>query len=270
MPITQAIIPAAGYGTRLRPLTLALPKEMLPLGRKPVLEHVLDEIHAAGITKLLFVVSPNKDLIPEYFGDGARWGVTCEYVQQTEMRGLGDALLLCQNWTEGRPALVAFGDCVMESDGAAATKRLISCYAQNRADAAVLTQRISPDRTSRYGIMKPGSDANTDRPFRIEDIVEKPEPKDAPSNMAVAGRWVIGPPVFDLLRSTPPAANGELNLTDAIRNGLRQGLEVWAAPLMQGEARRDIGGWETYLTAVADYAARDEEFGPAVRRAQRA
>src|SRR5690349_17245036 len=100
-PIDRAVIPAAGHGTRLRPITSAIPKEMLPLGRKPVLEHVLDEIRVAGITKVLFVVSPGKEMIESYFGDGQRFGVACDYVVQPQMLGLGDAILHAESWTNG-------------------------------------------------------------------------------------------------------------------------------------------------------------------------
>src|SRR5579872_3838049 len=112
----RALIPAAGFGTRLRPLTSAIPKEMLPLGRKPVLEYVVEEMRGAGLTRLLFVISPGKELIRSYFGDGSRWDVHCEYVLQYEMRGLGDAVLHGESWTEGRPFVVAFGDCIIETE----------------------------------------------------------------------------------------------------------------------------------------------------------
>src|SRR5579872_3708409 len=111
----RALIPAAGFGTRLRPLTSAIPKEMLPLGRKPVLEYVVEEMRGAGLTRLLFVISPGKELIRSYFGDGSRWGVHCDYAIQPEMRGLGDAILHGESWTDGLPFVVAFGDCIIES-----------------------------------------------------------------------------------------------------------------------------------------------------------
>src|SRR5512143_4179910 len=112
--IDRALVPAAGYGTRMRPLTRAIPKEMLPIGRKPVLEHVLDELKGAGIQRILFIISPGKDMVQGYFGDGSAWGVRCDYAVQQQMRGLGDALLHGEEWAEGHPVMVAFGDCLIE------------------------------------------------------------------------------------------------------------------------------------------------------------
>jgi UTP--glucose-1-phosphate uridylyltransferase len=181
------------------------------------------------------------------------------------MKGLGDAILLSEEWLQGRPALVAFGDCVIETPGDIPASRLIMAHLESGAGATVLTQRVPPESTRKYGIMKPLADADLDFPFPLEDIVEKPQPEDAPSNIAVAGRWILEPSVLELLKRTPAGPDGELSLTDAIRLGLNEGLVVWATPLREGEARRDIGGWETYLSAVADCAARDEEFGEKVR-----
>src|SRR5205823_2962491 len=110
---------------------------------------------------------------------------------------------------------------------------------------------VQPDRTNRYGIMNPASGSETNRSFEVTGIVEKPHPDEAPSDLAVAGRWVLGPRIYDLLKRTQPSSNGELNLTDAIRLGLGEGLRVWAEPLWPGEARLDIGGWDSYLAAAA-------------------
>src|SRR5579862_3343934 len=115
--IDRAIIPAAGFGTRLRPLTTAIPKEMLPLGRKPVLEYVIEELRDAGVSRILMVVSAGKQMVRDYFGDGTAWGVRCDYVLQPEMRGLGDAVLQGEAWSEGEPVVVAFGDCIVRGCG---------------------------------------------------------------------------------------------------------------------------------------------------------
>jgi UTP--glucose-1-phosphate uridylyltransferase len=239
---------------------------MLPLGRKPVLEHVLDELRLAGIRRVAIILSPGKEMIRTYFGDGSRWQMECDYLVQPEMKGLGDAILLAEQWTRGEPALVAFGDCVIESDRDLPTARLMAAHISHSADATVLTQRVPSEKIARYGVMKPASGADRTMSFQVEDIVEKPSPAEAPSDLAVAGRWVVSAPVFVLLKRTNSGLSGELNLTDPIRRGLREGLRVWAVPLEPGEARRDIGGWETYLTAAAEYASRDPEYGEAVRR----
>ena len=118
----RAVVPAAGFGTRLRPLTNAIPKEMLPIGRKPVLHHVVDELLTAGLTEVLFVISPRKEMIREYFGDGSEFGINCEYTIQPEMRGLGDAILRSEPWTANEPFMVAFGDCMVKSADCACVK----------------------------------------------------------------------------------------------------------------------------------------------------
>lgn len=268
--INRAILPAAGLGTRLRPLTHAIPKEMLPLGRKPVLEYVVEEMRAAGMTRLLFVVSPDKEeMICRYFGDGAAWGVRCDYVLQPERKGLGDAILRGETWTEGEPVLVAFGDTVIESDGTCPAARLVETYRARRADAVVLTECVSREKTRHYGILSPAvnlPDIPTD-PFPLKGVIEKPAPEAAPSLMAVSARWVIGPPVFCSLRETPPCSNGEVALTDAVQTLLARGGVGWAVPLLPGEVRWDIGGWETYLAAAARAAVQDVEFGPRIRAA---
>jgi len=267
--IDRALIPAAGFGTRLRPLTNAIPKEMLPIGRKPVLEHIVDEMLAIGITRLLFVISPGKEMIRHYFGDGSKWGVQCDYVVQTEMKGLGDAILRGETWAEGRPILVAFGDCIIEAAGAPPSARLLETFSVHNASAVVLTERIALEKTRKYGIVAPVGDLpdTPTEPFALRGIVEKPAPEDAPSTLAVAARWALSTEIFDCLRAATPGPDGELNLTDTVRAMIDAGRIAWSVPLRHGEARRDIGGWETYLVAAARAAASDPEFGDKVRTA---
>jgi UTP--glucose-1-phosphate uridylyltransferase len=274
IPIDCALIPAAGFGTRLRPLTRAIPKEMLPLGRKPLLEYIVEELRAAGISRLLFVISSGKEMIRSYFGDGEKWGLRCDYTLQPEMRGLGDAVLQGEAWADGQPFIVAFGDCLIESQAAPdaiPVARLIATHLRERADATVLTERIPREKTRNYGILAPAvplPDEPRD-PFPMADIVEKPAPEDAPGSMAVAARWALNAGIFPCIRRAAPEASGEINLTDPVRLLLAAGGAGWGVPLLPGEARRDIGGWENYLLAAARAAAADPEFGPRVRAALR-
>ncbi len=269
----RAIVPAAGLGTRLRPLTEAIPKEMLPLGRKPVLEHVVEELRSAGVVRILFVIAPGKEMIRAYFGDGGRLGVRCDYAIQGQMKGLGDAVLRGEEWSEGRPLVVAFGDCVIEPAGGEPLSRLVRTHEQEGSGATVLAQRVPRERTSRYGILAPaGEPRATDEssePFPLVDIVEKPPPAEAPSDLAVAARWVLDSHIFAYLRAARPGPDGEVNLTEPVRAMIRDGASAWGVPLLPGEARRDIGGWDTYLTAAALAAARDPEHGETVREALR-
>src|SRR5687768_10089365 len=153
--ITRALIPAAGHGTRLSPLTRAIPKEMLPLGRKPVLEYIVEELVACGIGDVLIVVSPGKDSIKAYFEDGARYGIRISYTIQREMRGLGDAILHGEQWAEGGSFLAAFGDCLILSPNHAPTRRLLASHESIGSFATVLTQSVPDDCVTRYGILAP-------------------------------------------------------------------------------------------------------------------
>jgi len=262
--IEQAIIPAAGYGTRLRPLTLALPKEMLPLGRQPVLEHVLRELAAVGIHRAAIVVSPEKHSIERYFGSGVSLGIQIDYILQPEMRGLADAIVRAAHWCRGGAALVAFGDTVVEQQPGGATARLLRAFEEGVWDAAVLAERVSPEQTRRYGILVPADDPREgSSPFAIRGIVEKPEPALAPSDWAVAARYVVGPALFDALRMALDGVSGEVGITEGVRRLMEMGGRVVATPLSDGERRLDIGGWDTYLAAAARYAVRDAEHGDA-------
>ncbi len=253
--IERAIVPAAGLGTRLRPLTRAIPKEMLPLGRKPVLEHVVDELKAAGILKVLFVVSPSKEMIRDYFGDGGEFGVTCDYTIQAEMKGLGDAVLRGAEWAGDEPFVVAFGDCLIRSSSSVPLARVVETHISKKSAATVLCEQLPRENTSRYGILSPVGDLDDhDAPFRMKDIVEKPRPEDAPSTLAVAARWVLNPEVFEFIRTQTPASDGEVNLTDPVRRMIADGAVGWGVPLLAGETRCDIGGWETYLRACVEFA----------------
>lgn len=268
--IRQAIVPAAGYGTRLRPLTKAIPKEMLPLGRRPVLDYVVEELREAGIDRILFVISPGKEMIRAYFGDSADHGVACDYAIQPVMRGLGDAILQGEEWAGGAPFVVAFGDCLVRSvrrGGEAPLSRMLQTHAREHADATVLTELVAPDATRKYGILRPGApiDQPATRPFPVAGLVEKPAPEAAPSLQAVAARWVLQPDVFRRLRASAPGPDGEVGLTDCMATWAEQGGRIWAVPLLPGETRRDIGGWKTYLSAAVLAACEDQEFGESAR-----
>jgi UTP--glucose-1-phosphate uridylyltransferase len=264
LSIRQAIIPAAGYGSRLQPLTKAIPKEMLPIGRKPVLEHVIDELRMSGIERVLIVVSPGKEIIQKYFEDGSDFGVYCEYAVQSKMRGLGDAVHHGEEWALGQHFVVAFGDCIIEAPNSLPLKRLLDVHVSNSSHATVLAERIPPTGSSKYGILDPGR-SSTNAPFRLQDIVEKPHPSDAPSDLAVAARWVLSPDIFSFIRNSDSGIDGEVNLTDPVRQMIAGGAAAWAAPLLSGETRRDIGGWDSYLLSCAIAATNDPEFGESVR-----
>jgi UTP--glucose-1-phosphate uridylyltransferase len=272
--ISKAVIPAAGFGTRLRPLTQAFPKELLPVGRKPVLAHVAEELRGAGITEALFIVSERKPQIRAFFGeeydggDASMPSLRCDYLIQTEQRGSGDAVLRAEEWVGEAPFVVAFGDCLMEApDPSEPLRRLIATHLTQNSGTSVLVEQVAWEKVSRYGVLDPETplgDAPTD-PFPARNILEKPAPEDAPSNLVVAARFALQPRIFDILRRNELDARGELNLPDAMSRLRQEGLPLWAVPLRPGEARRDIGNFETFFAAFVRAALRDPEFGASVR-----
>lgn len=279
--IRRAVIPAAGLGTRLRPLTNAFPKELLPIGRMPVLAHIAAELRGAGITEALFIVSEQKPQVRAYFGDvyegeGAVAGgaslppLQCTYAIQERQRGLGDALMYAEEWAKGAPFAVAFGDCMLDApDVSAPLRRLIALHAEKHAGATVLAEAIAREKVFRYGVLAPETprEPGDTSAFRVVDIVEKPVPEQAPSNLVVAARWVLDSTIFRYLREAEADARGEVNLTDAVRAMARSGHAFWAAPLGPGEQRRDIGNFETFFASFVRAALRDPEYGESARRA---
>lgn len=266
---TVAVVPAAGFGTRLRPLTDAIPKEMLPVGRRLALEGIVEELTAAGMTRIVFVLSPAKlEVIQRRFGDGGdAQGVTFSYALQTEMRGLGDAILKAERFTDpSAPFLVALGDAVFEEPTPGGlTTRLADAFASTNAAVGLAVQRVPRERISRYGVVKPSGERQADY-LPISDIVEKPAPEDAPSDYAAAARYLLRPEIFEQLRRTPPGKGGEVQLTDALRAQLQQGASGIAVPLKDGEIRHDIGGLDSYFKAFAAFALADPEHGAGFER----
>ncbi len=272
--ITRAVVPAAGLGTRLRPLTDAIPKELLPIGRKTVLHYVLAELQAAGIERVLFVVSERKPQIracfgEDFAGDADLPPVHCEYAIQAAMRGSGDAVRLAEEWTAGESFVVAFGDCFIEGadNGAAPLRRLIATHLERDAASAVLVEAVERAKVSRYGVVAPLEvlPKPAMEPFALRDLVEKPSVEEAPSNLVVAARFTLSPQIFDALNRSENDRRGEQNLPDAMRLLLREGGATWAVPLRPGEARRDIGSFDTFFAAFVRAALQDPEISAFVR-----
>lgn len=252
-----AIVPAAGLGTRLRPLSDAIPKEMLPVGRALALERIVAELRAAGVERIVFVVSPQKEaFLRKHFGE------SFGYALQPEMRGLGDAILQARALASGASRLlVALGDAVFEEpELGGLTRRVLA----TDSPISIAVQQVPRERLSKYGVVAPkaGTEGGT---FCIQDIVEKPAPDQAPSDFAVTARYVLPDTLFETLEKTPPAKNGEVQLTDALQLLLRAGVPGSAVPLLPGETRHDIGGFETYFKAFVTFAMNDPEYGAALR-----
>lgn len=260
--VRKAVIPAAGKGTRLLPLTRTVPKEMLPLGRKPVLHHIVDELTNAGIEEILFVISDDKACIPCYFEDGP---VRFSSVIQPVQKGLADAVLYAEEFAAGEPVAVALGDSVIRSaETEHVMKRLLDAYSSLDAGCMIAVEEVLAADAPKYGIVKP-----KDRPadvFEIDDLIEKPPADNLPSNLAIAGRYVVSPQIYEVIRGLKPGALGELQLTDAIRTLLEAGQRVWCARLRrETEKRTDIGTFRTYFESWIEVCCRDEELGEQMR-----
>src|SRR4249920_1795755 len=283
--IDIAVIPVAGLGTRLLPATKSQPKKMLPVGRKPVVQYVVEELARVGITRVLFVTGPGKASIENHFDRNAeliqtlresgkeellaaleyeRATVQYFYTRQRQLLGLGHAVSCARSFVGNQPFVVALGDSIIgmhaESD---VVQRMTRCYHEREAAAVIAFEEVPLSEVSQYGIAKPKTD---DDLFEIEDLVEKPSAREAPSNLAIAARYVLSPAIFEVLAQTRRGKGGEIQLTDAIRALIRDGGRAYGLRLRADERRYDIGNFEAYFEAFVEFALADPTHGPAVRR----
>lgn len=276
--INQAVIVVAGLGTRLLPLSAAIPKELLPVGRKPGLQWIAEELCQAGVQHLTLVTSPRKNQIAAFFDtDGSLrtslagskmplaatglWSAgpyaetRISLAWQHEQRGLGHAVLCGADTVRPGPFVLALGDTVIQPLGSARlTREMIEVFEATSADAVIAFQAVDSSAVSRYGIADPDRD---DRVFGLRDLIEKPSAAEAPSRLAVAARYVFQPTIFDYLRRTEPGHGGEIQLTDAIRLMIREGGRVMGVVLAPGEKRIDLGSYDDFADAFIEQAFRD-------------
>ena len=230
----KAIIPAAGLGTRFLPVTRVVPKEMLPIGAKPALELIVDEARAAGADEVVIVISEGKELIRRYFeGQG-----DIRFVYQKEQKGLGHAVLQAEIDDD---VLILLGDALVV--GCCAAKEMVEVSKAHGGAAVIGCERVPKEKVSRYGIMKLDGD-------RIVDMVEKPAVEEAPSDIAVAGRYLLPAAIFGYLKTQTPGKGGEIQLTDAIRRMLS---ERDAYAYIYPGKRQDIGNPDGYFAALEAY-----------------
>ena len=268
--IRKAVIPAAGQGTRLRPLTSIIPKEMLPLGPKPAVEYIIEELHSVGVDDIIFVISPLKSRIEEFFGESACGGeVRFRYVIQDPQKGLADAVLQAEDAVGGEHFIVALGDTVIFSRRRPVPlARLVEAYRTNPATAAMLVERVPIETAPMYGMVKPAPGVMAkDKAFEIAGMVEKPGIEEAPSEYAIGGRYIFGPGIFDWIRRTPTGVGGEVQITDSVRLALAEGERVWCVPLLPDERRYDIGDPKVYCEAFAAACMLDPELAQSMSRA---
>lgn len=241
----KAIIPAAGLGTRFLPVTRVVPKEMLPIGAKPALELIVDEAESAGADEITIVISHGKELIREYF----KGKPSIRFAYQLEQKGLGDAVLA--GWENNgehtnENVLILLGDALVA--GCNASREMVELSKANGGCGVIGCERVPREKLSRYGILKLDGG-------RIADLVEKPSPEEAPSDIAVAGRYLLPAAVFDILRTQAPGKGGEIQLTDAIRRLVRNTPEEPASPFKilpypYPGKRQDIGNPKGYFEAL--------------------
>jgi UTP--glucose-1-phosphate uridylyltransferase len=279
--LRKAVFPVAGMGSRFLPATKASPKEMLPIVDKPLIQYAVEEAAAAGITEMVFVTGRNKRAIEDHFdkayeletelekkGKGALLdvvrsvlpeGVRCIYIRQAEPLGLGHAVLCAQPAVGEEPFAVILADDLMDSKPPAMA-RMAEVFA--REGASLLgVEEVPPDQTQSYGIVT--IDKMQGDLARIHSIVEKPKPAAAPSNLAVIGRYVLTPRIFELLAAATPGAGGEIQLTDAISALLAH--ERVLALRLPGR-RYDCGSKLGYLQATVEFGLRHAETGEAFAR----
>jgi UTP--glucose-1-phosphate uridylyltransferase len=279
--LKKAVFPVAGLGSRFLPVTKASPKEMLPVVDKPLIQFAVEEAAAAGITEMIFVTGRNKRAIEDHFDKAYELetelerknktvlldmvrsvlpeGVRCIYLRQAEPLGLGHAVLCAQPVVGNEPFAVILADDLMDSQPPAIA-RMAQVFA--REGASLLgVEEVPRDQTQSYGIVT--IDKMVDDIARIHSIIEKPKPAAAPSNLAVIGRYVLTPRIFDLLAAVTPGAGGEIQLTDAI-SALLAHEQVFAVRLPG--RRFDCGSKLGYLQAMVEFGLRHPETGEAFAR----
>lgn len=289
--VKTAIIPAAGLGTRLLPISAAVAKELLPLGRKPTLQWIGEELASAGLERFVLVTSPAKADLPRLFqwppGLGEKYRAPqyglwaagpysqtrIDVALQHQQLGLGHAVLCARDLVGDEPFVVALGDCVFgPPDQGNVTERLVELFEAHQADAVLAFERVPREKVSRYGIAapldeaaEPGAGARgrlTEEVFTLGDLVEKPSIETAPSNLAVAARYVFSPRLWPHLvqlagDNASRGVGGEIQLTDAIRALIRSGGKVLGYEVQQ-QRRYDVGTYETYIAAQRAFTGEEE------------
>lgn len=273
--IKKAIIPAAGYGTRFLPVTKALPKEMLPIIDRPTLEYIVGEAIDSGITDILLVVSGNKNSIVDYFDRNLELeytllerkktyeyglvtnialGANIYFIRQKEQLGLGHAVLQGKTFIGDDDFAVLLGDDVYVNEQYPATKQMIDAHQQVKS-SILGTIEVSLEDTQKYGICDPVK-ASSDQLKQLKSVVEKPQPKDAPSRSAIGGRYILTSTIFKYLENQEKGKGNEIQLTDAILR-LMQEEKVYSFDV---DARRyDVGKKTDYIEAIIDFGLKRDD-----------
>jgi len=280
--ITKAVFPVAGLGSRFLPVTKASPKEMLPIVDKPLIQYAVEEAAAAGITDMIFITGRNKRAIEDHFDKAYELetelalrnktalleqvqnatppGINCIYIRQTEALGLGHAVLCAEPVVEDEPFAVLLADDLIDAE-VPVMRQMIEIAGRYEA-STIGVMRVAPAEVGSYGIVETAGGGDG-RPPSITRMVEKPKPGTSSSDLAVVGRYVLSPRIFHHLRTMPPGAGGEIQLTDGIARLLDE--QPVLAYAFEGR-RYDCGSKLGYLEATVDYGLRHSEVGDAFRR----
>ena len=286
--VRKAVLPVAGLGTRFLPATKAMPKEMLPVVDKPLIQYAVEECIDSGIENIIFVTGRRKYAIEDHFDSVPELeqfleergkskqakmvreisgGLHFSYTRQSEALGLGHAVLTARELVGDEPFAVLLGDVIMDGK-VPATRSLVEIY-EKTGVGAIAVEEVPRERLHFYGIVdavaeKGKSNRWGERLLRIKDLVEKPEPEKAPSNLGVTGRYVLPPEIFEYLEKTEPGAGGEIQLTDGLRKlagKRRQGLYAW---IYDGKTH-DAGDKMGFLKATVEIALKNPQFGAEFR-----
>jgi len=274
--IRKAVIPAAGYGTRFLPATKSSPKEMIPIIDTPVIQYVVEEAVESGITDILMIIGKGKRAIEEHFDRSPILEETLlkkhnlkmldkirsisnmaniHFIWQKEMNGLGDAILHAKYHVGNEPFVILLGDTLVQSKDGPITKQLIDVYNQYKSSVIAL-EEVKPALVNRYGII----DGNkiSENVFKAKDWIEKPSIEEAPSNLAVASRYLFTPEIFDYLEKTLPGKNNEIQLTDAMREMVKD--HAMYGMKFNGK-RYDIGDKMGFIKTNVEFGLKDPEIG---------
>jgi UTP--glucose-1-phosphate uridylyltransferase len=281
--ITKAVIPAAGLGTRFLPATKAMPKEMLPVVDKPAIQYVVEEAVAAGLTDVIMITGRNKSALENHFDRVGELETTLErkgdterlekvnystdladvhYVRQGDPKGLGHAVLRAKMHVGDQPFAVLLGDDIID-DRDVLLSRMIEVSGQKNASVIALLE-VDPSATALYGIATVQA-TDEDDVVRIQGLVEKPSPGTAPSNLAIIGRYVLQPEIFDILEHTEPGKGGEIQLTDALQELAEGDIAGGVYGVVFRGRRYDTGDRLDYIKAIVQLAVDREDLGKALR-----
>jgi len=277
--IRKAVFPVAGLGVRFLPATKANPKEMLPIVDKPLIQYAVEEAVAAGITQLIFVTNSSKRAIEDHFDNDEGLekhlyergydrllqlvqnirpqGVNCVYVRQPAPKGLGNAVLCAKDVVGDEPFAVILADDLIASSPVNCLQQMMQVYQQSGGNV-IAVEQVSPQETHKYGIIAERHEQNN--VSQVLEIIEKPTPENAPSNLAVAGRYILNPSIFTALENVLPGAGGEIQLTDAIAQLLSH--QPVRALKFLGK-RYDCGSKLGYLQASVVFALQHPDIGEA-------